>query len=141
MGGWEHPAKVRERVARWRKANPGRHRAYFRVANRRPERREQVRRLVSAYTRRNPEWNAHRVERQRVRRIGNGGSHTLAEWREKCALLGNVCFYCGEAKPLTIEHKVPLVRGGSDDIANIVPACGSCNSKKGRRTAREYVGS
>lgn len=78
--------------------------------------------------------------RRRVRKLSNGGSHTLAEFREKCSLLGNVCFYCGEAKPLVREHKIPLVRGGSDDITNILPACRSCNSKKGRRTAREYLG-
>lgn len=64
---------------------------------------------------------------------------TVDEWLEKCALLGNICIYCGEAKPLTIDHKVPLCRGGRNDITNIVPACQSCNSKKGRRTTAEYL--
>lgn len=63
----------------------------------------------------------------------------MQEWREKCALLGNVCIYCGEAKPLTRDHDVPLTRGGTDDIANLLPACKSCNSRKGTRTAREYL--
>ena len=69
-----------------------------------------------------------------------GGSHTAQEWREKCALLANLCIYCGEARPLVRDHKVPLSRGGTDDITNIVPACRSCNSKKRSQTAHEYLG-
>ena len=49
------------------------------------------------------------------------------------------CAYCGESKPLTRDHKIPITRGGTDDITNIVPACMRCNSRKGTRTAREYL--
>jgi 5-methylcytosine-specific restriction endonuclease McrA len=80
-----------------------------------------------------------KASRRRARQIGNGGTHTLAEWQDKCALLGNVCFYCGEAKPLGPDHKVPLSRGGGDAIENILPACIECNVRKGARTAREYL--
>lgn len=77
--------------------------------------------------------------RRRARALGNGGSHTTREWIEKCALLGNVCIYCGEARPLTRDHKVPLSRGGTDDIGNITPACRSCNTRKGTLTAPEFI--
>lgn len=66
--------------------------------------------------------------------------HAVQEWLDKCALLGNVCIYCGEAKPLTVDHKIPLTRGGTNNIENIVPACASCNSRKGTKTAREFLG-
>lgn len=79
----------------------------------------------------NPERHAHNVATRRARKAGNGGSHTLQEWREKCELFANLCAYCGEARPLTRDHKIPLVRGGTDDISNIVPACRPCNSRKG----------
>ena len=62
-----------------------------------------------------------------------------AEWFEKCALFANLCAYCGEAGPLTREHKIPLSRGGSDYITNIVPACRRCNSLKYRKTAVEFL--
>ena len=81
-----------------------------------------------------------RQHARKARIVGNGGSHTTAEWIDKCALLGNVCIYCGEAKPLTRDHKVPLTRGGSDYIENIVPACLSCNVRKQARTALEFLG-
>lgn len=83
---------------------------------------------------------AQRSVVRRARLLSAPGSHTLAEWREKVALFGGCCVYCGRSdRPLTRDHKVPLARGGSDGIANIVPACGSCNSRKGTRTAAEFL--
>lgn len=54
-----------------------------------------------------------------------------AWWREKTA--GGECYYCGgKFKPseLTMDHKIPLARGGSSEKINIVPACKECNNKK-----------
>ncbi len=54
-----------------------------------------------------------------------------AWWKRRIA--AGVCHYCGRrvgAKALTLDHVVPLVRGGKSVRANIVPACKSCNSKK-----------
>jgi len=52
-------------------------------------------------------------------------------WRRKCSQ--GICFFCGKKIPpreLTMEHIVPLVRGGKSSKGNIVPACKECNSKK-----------
>lgn len=47
----------------------------------------------------------------------------------------NSCVYCGtklnKSNPVTLDHVVPLARGGIDGISNMVPCCGSCNSSKG----------
>ena len=94
---------------------------------------------MKAWSRAHPEVKLIHFHNRRARLIGNGGSHTAQEWRDKCAMFANLCAYCGEAKPLVREHKVPLVRGGTNDITNIVPACRSCNSRKGRKTATEYL--
>lgn len=110
------------RGAAWRAANP-----------------ETARASTAAWRRTHPGIGAHYCASRRARKTGNGGSHTLTEWLDKCALLGNVCLYCGKAGPLTRDHKVPLVLGGTDDIANIVPACRSCNSRKGTRTDTEFL--
>jgi len=106
----------------WRKANPEKVRLYGQIWNQRN--REQRRTLGANH---------------RARSLGAAGSHTAAEWTEKVALLGGVCFYCGETGPLAREHKVPLSRGGSHDISNIVPACRSCNSRKHTKTAKEFL--
>jgi len=44
-------------------------------------------------------------------------------------IYGTICSYCFlEAK--TIDHVVPLNKGGLNEIENLVPACNSCNSSK-----------
>lgn len=43
------------------------------------------------------------------------------------------CYYCGcqvGAEKLTLDHIVPLVRGGKTSKSNCVPACKECNSRK-----------
>ena len=43
------------------------------------------------------------------------------------------CHYCGKTfKPseLTMDHLVPIVRGGCTTKGNVVPACKECNNKK-----------
>lgn len=54
------------------------------------------------------------------------------------AKLGRCCFYCGDSDAhLTDDHFVPKYLGGNPHEFNIVPACGVCNSIKGRRSFKE----
>ena len=44
-----------------------------------------------------------------------------------------ICYYCkGRFHPseLTMDHIVPVIRGGRSSKGNIVPSCKECNSKK-----------
>lgn len=50
----------------------------------------------------------------------------------------NKCYYCHEKEANSIDHVLPLSRGGTNYIGNIVPACGSCNYSKGPRTLTEW---
>jgi 5-methylcytosine-specific restriction protein A len=52
-------------------------------------------------------------------------------WQRK--LNERTCYYCeGSFLPaeLTMDHKVPLVRGGYSTKANLVTACKACNTEK-----------
>jgi len=52
-------------------------------------------------------------------------------WKRK--LSAGVCHYCGRqvgARRLTMDHVVPLIRGGRSTRSNVVPACKDCNTKK-----------
>ena len=52
-------------------------------------------------------------------------------WRRKIAR--GICYYCGAKvgnKNLTMDHLIPLSRGGTSSRDNIVPACKECNNKK-----------
>lgn len=44
------------------------------------------------------------------------------------------CQYCGTHHNLTIDHLIPLSKGGKSTWDNLVTACQSCNSRKGDLT-------
>jgi 5-methylcytosine-specific restriction endonuclease McrA len=52
-------------------------------------------------------------------------------WKRKRS--SGICYYCGgKFRPaeLTMDHLVPIARGGRSVQGNVVPACKDCNSKK-----------
>lgn len=52
-------------------------------------------------------------------------------WHQKIAK--GECHYCGRRFPpgeLTMDHIVPVIRGGKTTKGNVAPACKECNSKK-----------
>lgn len=53
-----------------------------------------------------------------------------AEVRERD---GHRCVYCGAVEDLTLDHVVPLSRGGANDVSNLTTACRPCNSSKGSK--------
>ncbi|CAI2717684.1 HNH endonuclease [Nitrospina watsonii] len=53
-----------------------------------------------------------------------------------------VCHYCGETfakKDLTMDHLLPLARGGKSTKGNVVVACKPCNSEKKYYTPAEMI--
>jgi len=52
-------------------------------------------------------------------------------WQQKTST--GTCWYCGEQvgfKNLTMDHVIPLARGGRSTKDNLVPCCKECNNKK-----------
>jgi 5-methylcytosine-specific restriction endonuclease McrA len=52
-------------------------------------------------------------------------------WQNRLAR--GICHYCGGTFPpgeLTMDHLVPVTRGGKSTPGNVVPACRECNSRK-----------
>lgn len=50
-----------------------------------------------------------------------------------------ICAACGSAEKLVIDHKTPIVRGGSCSRENLQALCWQCNSRKGRKTMEEFL--
>jgi len=102
--------------------------------------REQLLAYSVAWARAHPEQVLARSVARRARLKGATGTHTATEWREKLELFAGCCIYCGrDDVPMTRDHKIPLSRGGSNAIENILPACHSCNSRKRAMTADEFL--
>jgi len=132
--------KAREAMRRWRERNPelrrARNREYRRAAYRRDPEKFKARRAT--YLAKHPEVKRAADQAYRARRIAAVGSFTGAEWHALLDRSGNVCAYCGRAGPLEADHRMPLARGGTNYIDNIVPSCRSCNGAKHKMTEEEF---
>jgi 5-methylcytosine-specific restriction endonuclease McrA len=66
------------------------------------------------------------------------------EWLALCAQVyardGLVCRYCGAHDLLSVDHVVPVSRGGLNDLSNLAAACRPCNSSKRDRLLSEWSG-
>ena len=61
-------------------------------------------------------------------------------WRAQIAK--GVCHYCGRKvgpDALTLDHVIPIARGGKSTRHNCVPCCKDCNTKKGTQTPVESI--
>lgn len=71
---------------------------------------------------------------RRGRKLTNGGKFTKKEWLLLLDKHEYKCYYCKQIfDKLTVDHYIPLSKGGKNSIDNIVPACMSCNCKKGNK--------
>jgi len=52
------------------------------------------------------------------------------QWEEKLKRLGGKCQMCGSTEDITIDHIIPLSKGGTNHIDNLQPLCRRCNSRK-----------
>jgi 5-methylcytosine-specific restriction endonuclease McrA len=125
-----NPNYSRDRSAaarKWRENNPGLAR----------ERAVAYNKAHAAYKRAWKKANLSKctpsIERRRARLAGAKGSYTAAQWKRLKEFHGGICLCCGvheSVSKLTVDHVLPLSKGGSDFITNIQPLCGSCNSSK-----------
>jgi DNA-directed RNA polymerase subunit RPC12/RpoP len=53
---------------------------------------------------------------------------------------GQVCNYCGSKEKLALDHIFPQKSGGKDDAENLIYACRTCNSSKGKKDLMEWMG-
>jgi 5-methylcytosine-specific restriction endonuclease McrA len=130
-----------------RRAKTPRHRAIMRAAwtryRAKPEHKEiersQYRRKVSTVDGR--EKVRVKIRRRRARVRGSTRHHTAEDVRCAVEAQGGLCFYChiDVSTKYTVDHLIPLVRGGSDGPENIVIACASCNFRKSDKTPEEFV--
>lgn len=110
------PERVKNSSKKWRDKN-----------------REQVNSVSREYAKQNREkYKIHCVSR-RTKKAQAGGYFTPEEWFTLCFACGFKCLCCGQVKPLTADHVIPVSKGGPSWLWNIQPLCGPCNSKKGNK--------
>jgi len=74
-------------------------------------------------------------ERRKARELRN------SQWWKRKRSQG-ICYYCNKSFPpkmLTMDHIVPIARGGKSVKSNVIPCCKACNSKKKQMLPLEWT--
>ena len=70
---------------------------------------------------------------------GNMNMRTIFDDEKIKLKTGQICNYCGSAEKLTLDHIFPQKFGGQDTAENLIFACRSCNSSKGKKDLMEWM--
>lgn len=148
----ENPGEDAAIAKEYRQRHPDRIEAARRIkwANMTPEEHEQERERLRQYKANNPErvrtvhmtWRHENPEkiavtsarRRAKKKAAPCNDLTAEQWETVLQAFDYCCAYCHKKKkPLTQDHITPIALGGSHTLWNVVPACKSCNSKKGTK--------
>jgi len=142
--------KRRAQFAAWAAKNRDRLKEYERTRVRKPQEREARRRANKKWRQRNKdalrvkqrEWRARnrqqaREQVQRRRALKAAAPAFTLMTRDLSRLTGAACIACG-APADSLDHIIPLSRGGSHGVGNLAPMCRTCNSSKGAKTVTEW---
>lgn len=83
-----------------------------------------------------PASEAHQKKEKAKARELRAGSW----WKQR--LGEGICYHCENKFPpseLTMDHLIPIARGGKSDKKNCVVSCKQCNTKKGHKTRAEMA--
>ncbi len=130
-----HKEEMRRNAARYQKAH-----------------KEKVREYLKRYQRNNPDVYRAAYHRRRAKKLNSGGSHTTQEIKDLFVLQDGFCYWCGckiqnpndkssEGEKPHLDHVIPLDRGGSNSIENLVWSCWYCNLSKGNKLPNEWLNS
>ena len=119
---WADPGRSREISRQWAKDNP-----------------EKNRKRSSRWYKENPmAAMASRANTKAKSRYNITERITKEDCEWVIARHGSSCLSCGSRDGVTIDHVVPLGRGGRNHRANLQPLCAVCNQSKGARHETDY---
>lgn len=141
------------KTGQWQKENKDRVNATYRknyaknLENSRAKRRARFKQWYSCnaefqrqrtrqYAKAHPESKRISEQKRRIRKLNNGEYLILP--KEISRLLSSNCNNCGSSKSVTLDHIIPISRGGSHSIGNLQSLCKSCNSSKNNKTITEW---
>lgn len=97
---------------------------------------EKVKANAAKHIKLHPEMNAAKSHLRRARE--KNCKTFLVTKKEIKHLYEKPCNYCGKTEEQTLDHCIPLARGGDHSIGNLQTLCKSCNSAKRHKTNMEW---
>jgi 5-methylcytosine-specific restriction endonuclease McrA len=130
MSTEEGRQKRREANQKWHSTPKGQARA--KAYRARPGAAEYQRLAGRKYnqTEKGKECNRRSTQARRARLLETECNFTAADWEEIKRLHKGKCHWCKRKRVLTMDHVIPLAKGGTHTPENIVAACQPCNSRK-----------
>lgn len=119
----QYREKNREKInayqTEWAKANP-----------------DKIKTKAAKHLKNNPKQNAAKSQRRRAR--VRESKIFLVTKKETLKLYSQPCISCGSIQNQTIDHIIPISRGGSHSVGNLQTLCRSCNCSKKDKTMMEW---
>lgn len=89
----------------------------------------------AAWQKAHPEWVRAKCHRRRA-----CGTLSALDIKQTFEVCDGLCAYCLRPAPKpTVDHVLPLIRGGSNTPDNLIAACRSCNARKHAKTPLEFL--
>jgi len=130
----EKAAANKKRYNKWVKENRERSREIKKKYA--DKNKEKIAKRKSEYYKNNPDkWRIYTAKRRAV--VKEAETNYISD-EEISTLYASPCFYCGETENITMEHLIPLSRGGRHSIGNLAPMCESCNKSKNDKLLVEW---
>jgi 5-methylcytosine-specific restriction endonuclease McrA len=126
--------RVKETKAVWRENNREKMREYHRQY--RLKNPDKAKAALAKWSKNNPDQTRASAAKRRVQKAANGVFEISL--KEISKLYRSNCVYCGQSGKMTMDHVIPVSRGGRHSIGNLVPACQSCNFSKHNHTIMEW---
>lgn len=76
--------------------------------------------------------------RQSVRNKLLSDSKYVIIYKDLKKIYSEPCFNCGSVKNQSLDHRIPLSRGGEHKFGNMLTLCQPCNASKSSRTIMEW---
>lgn len=116
----QNPEYIKKYLQNWLKSN-----------------REKRNEISKRYYLKNKDKHLVLIRNRRARLVNAKGTFTKLEWEQLKSKSEHKCQICGLREPfnqyrkyLTIDHIIPISKGGENYISNIQPLCFNCNSVK-----------
>jgi hypothetical protein len=136
-----------ELYARWKQKNPERRKEISKKSRDKPENKQKRAQHMKAYRLKNPDayknWVQNNPDKananwnRRRKYLKEAGIFAISK-KEMARLYQSSCFYCGEKQDIQADHILPVSRGGTHSVGNLIPACKLCNMSKGNKTNMEW---